>query len=62
VVDGPLTEIVVLAIHSSEIIRRTCNKVLWLERGKLRMFGGVEEVLREYDQVVGFSTLQGPPN
>lgn len=42
-------EIVVLAIHSSDAIRKTCNKVLWMERGKVRMYGGVEEVLTEYD-------------
>ncbi len=42
-------EIVVLAIHSSEAIRKTCNKVLWLERGKLKLFGGVGEVLEAYN-------------
>lgn len=42
-------EIVVLAIHSSETIRKTCNKVLWMERGKVRMFGRVDEVVDAYD-------------
>ncbi len=43
-------EIVVLAIHSSEAIRKTCNKVLWMERGKVKMFGTVDEVVSAYDQ------------
>ncbi|CUA92854.1 hypothetical protein Ga0061069_10111 [Thiomonas bhubaneswarensis] len=42
-------EIVVLAIHSSEAIRKTCNKTLWMEKGKARMFGEVSEVLGEYE-------------
>lgn len=41
-------EIVVLAIHSNDAVRKTCNKVLWMERGKIRMFGGVDEVLDAY--------------
>lgn len=45
-------EIVVLAIHNSEAIRRTCNKVLWLERGKMRMFGTTDEVIEAYDRAM----------
>ncbi|WP_348550393.1 ABC transporter ATP-binding protein [Acidithiobacillus sp.] len=45
-------EIVVLAIHSSDTIRKTCNKVLWLEGGKVRMFGPVEEVVSTYDRIM----------
>ncbi len=43
------SEIVVLAIHSSETIRKTCTKVLWMERGRARMFGDVNEVVDAYD-------------
>ncbi|WP_018914820.1 ABC transporter ATP-binding protein [Thiomonas sp. FB-6] len=43
------SEIVVLAIHSSETIRKTCTKVLWMERGKVRMCGEVNEVVDAYD-------------
>ena len=45
-------EIVVLAIHSSDTIRKTCNKVLWMEKGKARMFGPVDEVVNAYDRVM----------
>ena len=45
-------EIVVLAIHSSDTIRKTCNKVLWMERGRVKMFGEVDEVVSLYDQVM----------
>lgn len=43
-------EIVVMAIHSSSTIRKTCNKVLWLENGRARMFGDVDEVVTAYDR------------
>jgi ABC-type polysaccharide/polyol phosphate transport system ATPase subunit len=42
-------QIVVLAMHSNEEIRRTCNKALWLERGGVRAFGPVNDVLAEYE-------------
>lgn len=51
-------EIVVLAIHSSAAIRKSCNKVLWMERGKVRMFGEVEEVVGAYDREL--SPTSGP--
>lgn len=52
-------EIVVLAIHSSEAIRKTCNKVLWLEHGKVRGFGSVDNVLSAYEQHMRDGTASG---
>ncbi|MBU9563674.1 ABC transporter ATP-binding protein [Burkholderia multivorans] len=46
-------EIVVLAMHSNREIRRVCNKALWMERGKVRAFGPVEEVVSAYEAEVG---------
>jgi ABC-type polysaccharide/polyol phosphate transport system ATPase subunit len=43
-------EIVVLAIHSSETILKTCNKALWMERGRARMFGEAREVVQAYER------------
>lgn len=34
--------IIVLASHNSDLIRRTCNKVLELEKGKVKFFGSAE--------------------
>ena len=34
--------------HSIDEIERMCDRVLWLERGKMKMLGGVEEVTKEY--------------
>ncbi|WP_322030626.1 ABC transporter ATP-binding protein [Paraburkholderia sp. J76] len=42
-------EIVVLAMHSNNQIRKVCNKVLWMERGRVRAFGPVEEVVEQYE-------------
>lgn len=40
--------ILVFASHSRDLIRRLCNKVLWLEKGEIRALGDVEPVLAEY--------------
>ncbi|MFL9870936.1 ABC transporter ATP-binding protein [Paraburkholderia megapolitana] len=42
-------EIVVLAMHSNTEIRKVCNKALWMERGGVRAFGPVEEVVSQYE-------------
>jgi ABC-type polysaccharide/polyol phosphate transport system ATPase subunit len=42
-------EIVVFAMHSDSAIRRFCNKAVWMEAGKVKMFGGVEECLSAYE-------------
>ena len=46
-------DIVVLAIHANEVIRRTCTKVLWLQQGKAIMFGATEDVLGAYEKAMG---------
>ncbi len=45
-------EIVVLAMHANAEIRRVCNKVLWMDRGRVRAFGPVEEVVSAYEAQV----------
>ena len=47
------SEIVVLAMHSNHEIRRTCNKVLWMDNGGVRMFGETEAVVSAYEAHVG---------
>lgn len=42
------TNILVIASHSRELILETCNRVLWLEHGKIRMDGSAEEVVAAY--------------
>jgi teichoic acid transport system ATP-binding protein len=41
---------VFLVSHNNKSIRDTCDRVLWLERGELRMDGPTEEVLKEYEE------------
>ncbi|HGL5076106.1 MULTISPECIES: ABC transporter ATP-binding protein [Burkholderia cepacia complex] len=45
-------EIVVLAMHSNSEIRRVCNKALWMDRGKVRAFGAVDEVVAAYEEQI----------
>lgn len=42
------TNILVIASHSRDLISKTCNRVLWLEHGKIRMDGPPEQVLPCY--------------
>lgn len=42
------SRILVLASHGDDIIRSFCNKVLWLEKGEIRMLGPVDEVMTAY--------------
>jgi ABC-2 type transport system ATP-binding protein len=41
--------IVVLASHSTDILKKMCNKVLFLKSGKIEYFGPVEEGIKLYD-------------
>lgn len=43
--------IVVLASHSTRLLRRIANKALWLEHGRIRRYGGME-VIDEYEDEV----------
>ncbi|QIT48906.1 ABC transporter ATP-binding protein [Streptomyces antibioticus] len=44
---------VFLVSHSNSSIRETCERVLWLERGELRMDGPTEEVMAAYEAFTG---------
>ncbi|MGW2637193.1 ABC transporter ATP-binding protein [Streptomyces sp. NPDC001348] len=44
---------VFLVSHNNKSIRDTCERVLWLERGELRMDGPTEEVMAEYEAFTG---------
>lgn len=46
------SDIVVLAMHSNEEIRRVCNKVIWMDNGSIRMYGDTESVVSAYEQFV----------
>lgn len=41
---------VFLVSHNNKSIRDTCDRVLWLERGELRMDGPTAEVMKEYER------------
>ncbi|MCF6525853.1 ABC transporter ATP-binding protein [Streptomyces sp. JJ36] len=41
---------VFLVSHNNKSIRDTCDRVLWLEHGELRMDGPTEDVLAEYEK------------
>ncbi|MFD9322943.1 ABC transporter ATP-binding protein [Streptomyces sp. NPDC060053] len=52
---------VFLVSHSNAAIRDTCDRVLWLERGELRMDGPTEEVLEAYEAFTGDKKKKSKP-
>lgn len=42
------SSILVVASHVEDVLKRLCNKLLWLERGTIQRVGPVEEVLAAY--------------
>jgi len=43
--------VLVLASHNLEVCRRWCNKGLWMDRGSVKAFGPVEEIIAAYQAV-----------
>ena len=42
------TKILVIASHSRDLIMKTCNRVMWLEHGSIKMDGAPDEVCQLY--------------
>jgi ABC-2 type transport system ATP-binding protein len=41
--------ILVLASHSNEFLARLCKTAIWIDHGRIRMIGGIEEVVAAYE-------------
>lgn len=41
-------QVLIIASHSKELIEKTCNRVIWLEHGKIRMDGEPRTILPSY--------------
>lgn len=41
---------VLLVSHNLETVKELCNKVLWLEKGEIKMYGSSEDVINAYNQ------------
>ena len=42
------TDVLVIASHSSELIKKNCNRVIWLEDGAIKMDGNPSEICTKY--------------
>lgn len=40
----------ILVSHNISEIRRSCNRVIWIEKGEMRMDGSTEEVAKAYEE------------
>jgi lipopolysaccharide transport system ATP-binding protein len=43
-----VSEILVIASHTRELLEETCSKIVWLEHGLIRKVGPTLEILPEY--------------
>ncbi len=43
---------VLLVSHSSSMVKELCNKVVWLDHGKLVKFGDAKEICEEYEKTM----------
>ncbi|MEE9273664.1 MAG: ATP-binding cassette domain-containing protein [Robiginitomaculum sp.] len=46
------SNILILASHSMDILRKTCDLALWLEQGEVKAYGSMEEVADTYTAVM----------
>jgi ABC-type polysaccharide/polyol phosphate transport system ATPase subunit len=42
------TKIMLISSHDLALLKRYCNKVLWLDGGKVRRYGDVDDIIAEY--------------
>ncbi len=42
------SQILVVASHADNLLRRFCDRAIWLEKGKIKYSGGVDEVIEAY--------------
>jgi len=45
------TGILLMANHSEAVIKQYCNKVVWLDNGRVYRFGPIDEVLAEFEEI-----------
>jgi len=43
---------VLIVSHSAETLRELCQRIIWLEKGCVRMIGDTETVLKEYHEYI----------
>lgn len=41
---------IVMVSHSLGIIKKLCNRVIWLEKGEVKMIGETSEVIKKYEE------------
>lgn len=53
------TRTVLIVSHDMATLRKLCNKMLWMQDGENRMFGEVEDVIKEYEMYMGVESNAG---
>ena len=42
---------VLFVSHSIEQVKKICNKIVWLDHGKVKMYGNTRKVCEEYEKI-----------
>lgn len=56
------SNIVIISSHMTDVIRKFCNKVLWLEHGVIKHFGGVDVIDLYLDSVMNPTPKDSVPS
>jgi lipopolysaccharide transport system ATP-binding protein len=51
-------DILVLSSHVEKVVQEWCNRVIWLDKGRIRADGPTEEVMRAYGEATGTVTAE----
>lgn len=46
------SQVMVLASHSEELVRKTCNKAAFMKAGRILSIGGIDEIFKEYHESI----------
>ena len=51
---------IIFVSHSERLVRQVCDRAIWLDRGRLRLDGPVDDVFRAYTDAFGWTTDDPP--
>ena len=49
---------IIIVSHDIKHIASLCNKIIYLENGKLKMFGETNKILEEYEKIWGKKNMR----
>ena len=47
------SRLIIIVSHSSSFISESCTHCLWLDHGRMKMYGSAQEVVEQYNATAG---------